>query len=234
MKVKVLMATLVVTLMLGVQSFANPCDSACVTPCGSCDSFASKRGGDMFSGLKRLMSGVRANNCDPCEPVVACNPCDEAFAACGPCDEVCSTPRLAMGGRLRNLFASRGCNPFDNCSPCGNLLDCGDFANACGPCDVIDNGCGTTRVRPFRNLFSNLRTNRDCFSDCGPCDIVADCSPCDPNGFGDSCGPRGHRFELPRLNLQGVFGGLRNRCNDGSICGPCDEVQPCDRNACFR
>jgi len=244
MKVKVLLATLVATLMLGVQGFANPCDSACVTPCGACDHFVAKRGGDLFSGLKRLVNGVRANNCDPCDPVVACNPCDDVFPICNPCDEVCGTPRLGMGGRLRNLLASRSCNAFDACSPCDAAFDCGpcDFVNDCGPCDITDNGCSTPRFRPFRSLLNNLRSNQGCFTDCGPCDgvvdcgpcdIVGDCGPCDPNGCDTSCGPRGHLFELPRLNLQRLFGGLRSRCNDGGACDPCAEVRPCDNN-CFR
>ena len=230
MKVRVLMATLVITLLLGVQGFANPCDRTCVDPCGSACNVV--RGGDLFSGLKRLVNGVRANNCDPCEPVVACNPCDDAFV-CNPCDDVCGTPRFNFGGRLRNLFSGPGCDDFGDCNPCDIVADC-------DPCGILDDGCSTPRFRPFRNLFNGLLAKRGCVTDCGPCDVVTDCDPCgvvDCNPCddvcGDYCGPRGHLFDLPRLNLSRLFNGLRiARCDDGT-CGPCDVVQPCDAN-CFR
>jgi len=233
------MATLVITLLLGVQGFANPCDSACFDPCSACDRGAV-RNGDLFGGLKRLLNGVRINNCDPCEPVVACNPCDDVAVACNPCDDVCSLPRGGFG-LFRNLFANQACTPCDSydngCDPCGIVVDC-------DPCGFADNGCATPAFRPFRNLFSGLRLNRDCFADCGPCDIVNDCGPCGfaaGNGPCDDvcsdnyCGPRGHLFELPRLNLGRLFNGLRlSRCDDGGLCNPCDEVRPCDDACCFR
>ena len=232
MRVKIFMATLAATLMLGVQGFANPC--ACVDPCGAtCDRFAV-RGGDLFSGLKRLVSGVRivANHCDPCDPVVACNPCDEV--ACNPCDEVCA-PRLGFGGRLRNLLAAPSlCSPCDGagdpfCNPC-------DFVRDCDPCGEV-NGCNTSRFS-LRGLnpFRNFRLNSGCFTDCSPCDAI--CSPCDAacgpcDGAGDvSCGPRGHLLDLPRFNLSRLFNGLRvARCN-AADCGPCDGVQPCNGVCC--
>ena len=217
MKVKIFMTTLAVTLMLGVQGFANPC--ACVDPCGAtCDRFAV-RGGDLFSGLKRLVSGVRiANNCDPCDPVVACNPCDEV--ACNPCDEVCA-PRLGFGGRLRNLLATPSlCSPCDAaCNPC-------DFVRDCDPCGEV-NGCSTPRFS-LRGLnpFRNFRLNSGCFADCSPCDAA--CGPCDDVNF---CGPRGHLLDLPRFNLSRMFSGLRiARC--AAECGPCDGVQPCNGVCC--
>gem|GEM_PF-1727485 len=245
MKVRVLMATLVITLLMGVQGFAGPCDFACVNPCAACDR-GVVRSGDLFGGLKRLVNGVRINTCDPCDPVVACNPCDDV-AICNPCDEVCSLPRGAgLGGRLRNLFANQACSPcdpYDNgCDPCGVVVDC-------DPCGMT-NGCNTPKLRPFRNLFNGFQLNRGCFTDCGPCDVVNDCDPCGfvagpcdfvndcgPCDFAcndNYCGPRGHLFELPRLNLGRLFNGLRlNKCNDGGICNPCDEVRPCE-TACFR
>ena len=244
MKVKIVMAALVVTLMLGVRGYANPCDAACVDPCGSCDRFV-ERGGDLFSGLKRLVSGVRtANNCDPCDPVVACNPCDEV--ACNPCDVACE-PRLGLGSRLRNLLAApsySNCNDFD-CSPC-------DLVANCDPCGEA-NFCASPKFS-FRNLnlFSGLRLNlnRGCFDECSPCDAAcgpcdaacgpcdAACGPCDAacgpcdEVCGDSCGPRGHLFDLPRFNLSKLFNNLRvNRCAVAN-CAPCDVVGPCDGACC--
>ena len=235
MKVKILMATLAITLMLGVQGFANPC--ACVDPCGAT---CVKGGGNLFSGLQRLVNGVRiANNCDPCDPVVACNPCDEV--TCDPCDAVCSTPRFGLGGRLRNLIAGPSqCSPCDgagncfdrNCSPCDSIIDC-------DPCSGSD-FCGPQRFS-LRNLnpFKGFRLNRGCATDCDPCDSAANCfdgcDPCDGaancfDGCGDSCGPRGHLFDLPRFNLSKLFSSLR-RCNAGD-CGPCDSVQPCEGVCC--
>jgi len=251
MKVKILMAALVVTLMLGVRGYANPCDAACVDPCGpSCDRF-SVRGGDLFSGLKRLVNGVRiANNCNPCDAVVACNPCD--VVACDPCDAVCNAPRgIGLGGRLRNLLASPSlCGP---CDAAGNCFDaqCGpcDVVRDCDPCGEIDS-CARPRfsLRSL-NLFGGLRLNRGCFTDCdpcngvadcgpcdsvacGPCDFVADCGPCDVVCGDNYCGPRGHLFDLPRVNLSRLFDRIRvARCNV-SDCGPCDEVRPCDSACC--
>jgi len=228
MKVKIFVAALAAALVMSVQGFANgffsPCDARCVDPCAACDHRPIARSGDMFSGLKRLVSGVRANNCDPCEPVVACNPCDA----------VCGLPRVSLGNRLRSMFATRGCNDFDLCGPCDIV--------ACDPCGIVDNGCfddgcGPRFNRPFRNLFGGFRLNRSgCFVDCdprGPCDIVA-CDPCDfvCNDF-DRCGPR--RFELPQFNFRGLFGGLRNnRCIDSHMCDPCEKVGPCCESRFFR
>jgi len=239
MKVKVLMATLVTTLLLGVQSFANPCDSACVDPCAACN--GSAKTGQLFSGLKKLVSGTRFSNCAPCDAVVACNPCDE-LAACNPCDEVaCDQPcGVGLGGRLRNLFASRTCTPCDfasECTPC-------DVVASCDPCDPcgLDN-CGKPKFS-FKGLkpFKGLSLGRGCLTDCGPCDEIGDCAPCDnlldcspcDDLCGDSyCGPRGRLLELPRISLSKLFGGIRSRCDDGGTCGPCDQVGPCD-DACFR
>ena len=230
MKVKILVATLAITLLLSVQGFANgflhPCDARCVDPCGPCG-WQAQRSGDLFSGLRALVNGVgaRVHNCDPCEAVLACNPCDAVCA---------SLPRLGVGNRLRNLFAQRGCFDGFDCGPCDVVVNC-------DPCAVVDNGCFDgcgPGFSPLRNLFSGLRLNRGCFTDCGdfnacdPCGFVADRGPCDfaCNGF-DACGPR---FQLPRFNL---FGGLRaNRCIDANLCDPCDQVAagPCDRRFFFR
>ena len=219
MKVRILMATLVITLMLGVQGFSSPCDSACVDPCAACNGGAVKC--DLFSGLKKLVNGVHFNNCDPCDGVVACNPCDD-LAACNPCDDVCCVPKAGLGGRLRGLFASPACTPcdiVDNCKPC-------DFANNCDPCG---NCCAAPKFT-LRGLFSGM--NRGCNTNCEPCNAC--CDPCDPCGFGNGCGddgcgngcgPRGHLIDLPRLNLGRLFGGLR-RCDDGG-CNPCDNVRDC-------
>ena len=231
MKVRVLMAALVVTLLMGVRGFANPCDQACVDPCGACDRGVA-RTGDLFSGLKKLVNGVRlSNNCSPCDAVLACNPCDEA-AACNPCDEVaCDTPRFGLGGRLRNLLASP-----QSCTPCDGVAGCGpcDVVSDCNPCEEID-FCGPRRfslrgLNPFKNVSFGRGA---CATDCSPCDVVADCGPCDVACGDDYCGPRGHLVDLPRINLSRLFDRVRlGKCNDG-VCGPCDEVQPCD-NACFR
>ena len=216
------MATLVATLVMGVQGFANPCDGACKDPCSACNQYA--RSGDLFSGLKKLVNGVRVNNCDPCDAVVACNPCDEL--ACNPCDDVCSTPRISLGGRLRGLFASHACSPCDaltDCNPC-------DVAD-CDPCGC-DNGCRTKFS--LGGLFSGFRLNRSCASDCGPCDKVGDCGPCDcacnpcDEACGDTCCPRGHLFDLPRFKLGRLFNGFNfNRCCDDGSCNPCDVVKDC-------
>ncbi|MDR0327840.1 MAG: hypothetical protein LBI05_06050 [Planctomycetaceae bacterium] len=224
MKVRVLMATLVITLLLGVQGFASPfpCDSACTDPCASCTVMK----GDLFSGLKRLVSGVRMNNCDPCDSIVACNPCD--MTECGPCDDVCGT-KCPLGGRLRGLFASSNCSPCDQaeCTPCG-ITDC-------DPCDPCGAGCGPKFK--LRNLFSGLHLGGcspcdACNTDCLPCDPCGDgsCGPCDPCGTG--CGPRGHLLDLPRIKFGKLFSSCRlGGCDDGS-CNPCDEVcKPCD--SCF-
>ena len=230
MKVKILMATLVITLLVGVQGFANPCDSACVDPCAACGT----KGGNLFFGLKKLVNGVRCNpGCDPCDAVTACNPCDET-AFCNPCDEIaCDLPRINLGGRLRSLFANAACTPCDqigDCAPC-------DYAADCDPCGMTD-GCCAPKFA-FRNLFSGFRL-RGCATDCGPCDNIcgpcddicgpcdADCGPCD-DICGDGCGPRGHLFDFPRIKLTKLFGGF-GRCNDG--CDPCGEVQPCDSACC--
>ena len=225
MKIRVLMATLVITLMMGVQGFANPCDMACVDPCSACNQYT--KSGDLFSGLKRLVNGVRINSCDPCDPVVACTPCDSAID-CNPCDDVCSTPRISLGGRLRSLFASQACGPCDvvnDCNPC-------DIVTDCDPCGA-DNGCGSPRFS-LRGLFSGFRLNSGCVTDCGPCDMVGDCGPCDvicnpcDDVCGDSCSPRGRLLDLPRVNLGRLFSGFRSTgCDDNGLCGPCDVVQDC-------
>ena len=244
MKVRILMATLAVTLMLGVQGYANPC--ACVDPCGA----TCVKSGNLFSGLKRLVNGgCTANNCDPCDAVVACNPCD--VVSCDPCDTVCDLPRLGLGGRLRNLLAAPSlCNPCDGAGNC--------FDNNCGPCDCITNcnPCGETDccavprfslrgLNPFKGL-------RGCSTGCDPCTGAENCfnGSCDPcnnacfdkncdpcnnacfDGCGDSCGPRGHLFDLPRISLSKLFGSVRIvKCN-ASDCGPCDNVRPCNGVCC--
>ena len=241
MKVKVLMATLVTTLLLGIQGFAaSPCDFACVDPCASCNGFAPKC--DLFSGLKKLVSGVRCNpGCDPCDAVTACHPCDE-FAFCGPCDDICCMPKIGLGGRLKGLFASQACY-----APCND--------NGCYPCDVVSdcdpcgyNACSTPKFT-LRGLFGGFR---GCNSDCGPCDVVGDCGPCDFAGNGNCfagdcdpcgacgnnyCGPRGHLLDLPRVSLKKLFGGVRFvGCSDNG-CDPCGEVGsrfPCPCDKCSR
>ena len=253
MKVRVLMATLVIALVMGVQGFANPCDSACVDPCAACNGCV--KNSNLFSGLKKLVSGAHFSNCSPCDSVVACNPCDEA-GLCNPCDEVaCNTPCVNMGGRLRNLFASHGCSPCDavgDCTPCDR-----DCFGSCDPCGEV--ACKPKCSLP--KLFGGFRLHRGCDSDCGPCDVVGNCGPCDnihdchpcdnacnnpcdracnggcDDGCGSGCcGPRGRLLDLPRINLSKLFGTCRiARCDDGG-CNPCDEVRncmPCD-NACFR
>lgn len=250
MKCKVLMAALVITLLMGVRGFASPCDPAC-DPCGACDGCVQSC--DLFSGLKKLVNGVRLNDCGPCDGVVACNPCDD-FAECDPCGDMnCNDnclPKVALGQRLRNLFASRNCNPCDeigDCAPgdvsCDPCADCGDFS--------CDDSCVAPRFS-LRNLFKGSRLG-NCETDCNPCDVVAECDPCevvaecnpcddlcntdcDPCGnlCDDGCGPRGHLFDLPRISLKKFFGGFRN-CGDDMSCNPCDEVQcnPCD-DTCIR
>ena len=216
MKVRIFMATLAVTLMLSVQGYANPC--ACVDPCGSaaCNHFSAR--GDLFSGLKRLVNGVRiAPNCDPCVPVLASNPCDAI--ACNPCDMVCDMPRLGLGSRLRNLLAAPSyCNP---CNGAGNCFDanCGpcDFAANCDPCGPNDY-CAPQRFtfrgfNPFRGLL-----NRGCYTACDPCNGVAgncfdrDCTPCNgvANCFDRNFGP---------------CNGVAN-CFDRN-CGPCHSAGNC-------
>ena len=246
MKVKVLMATLVITLLVGVQGFANPCDSVCCDPCAACGT----NGGNLFFGLKKLVSGVRCNpGCDPCDPIVACTPCDEVCSPCdnicGPCDDVCCTPKF----NFRKLFSFRlrGCNDndCDPCGPCGTNCEpcdpcgtnCGPCDPCCDPCDPCGTGCGPKFN--LRKLFSfRLRGCNDndcgpCDNICGPCDDIcgpcdADCGPCD-DVCGNYCGPRGHLFDLPRIKLTKLFGGF-GRCNDG--CDPCGIVQPCDSACC--
>ena len=243
MKSKVLMAALVITLLMGVRGFASPCDQACVDPCGACDRSVKC---DLFSGLKKLVNGVRlCNDCGPCDGVVACNPCDDA-ATCDPCGEVdCCQPKIELGKRLRNLFASNACNPCDvanDCNPCDNVSDC----DPCG--DVCNTGCCFAPRFSLRDMFKGFRLNRGCESDCGPCDNVsncdpcgdarncgpcdcaADCNPCD-DVCGTHCGRHGHLLDLPRVSLKKLFDGFRvGRCNDG--CNPCDEVRPCDNTCC--
>ena len=128
MKSRVLMAALVVTLLMGVRGFASPCDPAC-DPCGACDGCV--RTCDLFSGLKKLVNGVRLNNCGPCDGVVACNPCDEAVV-CNPCDDVCGDgcgprghlldlPRVNLKRLFDGIRISRcdtGCGPCDEVKPC--------------------------------------------------------------------------------------------------------------------
>ena len=241
MKCKVLMAALVITLLMGIRGFASPCDSACSDPCGACDGCVKSC--DLFSGLKKLVNGVRlSNNCGPCDGVVACNPCDDSVA-CNPCDEVgCNDgclPKIELGKRLRHLFASNACNPCDevgkgNCGPC-------DVAANCDPCgNCSDDGCGAPKFR-LRNLFKDFCANRGCDDgscgpcdevgkgNCGPCDDAAHCDPCG-NLCDNGCGPRGHLFDLPRISLKRLFGGLRG-CDEGG-CNPCDEVRPCDKTCC--
>jgi hypothetical protein len=59
------------------------------------------------------------------------------------------------------------------------------------------------------------------------------CNPCDEVCGDTYCGPRGHLLDLPRINLGRLFSGLRiNRCNDGGVCNPCDEVRPCNSACC--
>ena len=282
MKVRILMVTLAVALMLGVQGYANPCDCAGVDPCGSCDRFAAK--GDLFFGLKRLVNGVRATtHCEPCDGVVACNPCDTV--ACDPCNTVCDVPRLGLGGRLRNLLATPSCNPCNGAGSCNDVN--------CDPCNGARNcfdGCGDNYCAPARftlrglNPFRNVSLSRGCFADCDPCNGAGNCFDrncdpcngaancfdrncdpcngaancfdrncdpcngaancfdrnCDPcNGAcnfdgcgGNYCGPRGHLFDLPRISLSKLFGGVRFARCSATDCGPCDSVQPCNGICC--
>ncbi|MCL2711469.1 MAG: hypothetical protein FWE95_11370, partial [Planctomycetaceae bacterium] len=192
MKVRIFMATLAVTLMLGVQGYANPC--SCVDPCGAtCDHFAAK--GGLFSGLKRLVSGGHIAHCDPCDAVLACNPCDAL--ACDPCDTVCNLPRLGLGSRLRNLLAAPAyCNP---CNGAGNCYDA-----SCDPCNGAGNcfdGCGDNYCAPKRFTFRGFNPfrgilNRGCYTDCDPCNGAGNCfdRSCDPcngaaNCFDRNCHP---------------------------------------------
>ena len=253
MKVRILMATLAVSLLVSIQGFANPCDSACVDPCAACN--RNVAGCDLFSGLKRLVNGVHVNSCDPCDAVVACN-LGSDFAACNPCDDVaCNSSHCGLGGRLRGLFASPSCTPCDftnDCGPCDNRFNC----DPCG-CDGCNTGCGPRFTLRSLNPFKGLNF-RGCNSDCGPCDMAGNgknCGPCDCLGrncgmcdnsalcnpcddvCGDAyCGPRGHLLDLPRVSLKKLFGGLRTfGCNDRDFCNPCDNVcpRPCD-DACYR
>ena len=242
MKCKVLMAALVITLLMGVRGFANPCDQACVDPCGANDGCVKSC--DLFSGLKKLVNGVRlSNNCGPCDGVVACNPCDDV-AVCNPCDEVgCNDgclPKIELGKRLRNLFASHGCNPCNPCDEVGNCNPCDDVA--CDPCCNVgcDDGCCSPKFS-FRGLFKGFRLSGCRDNDCNPCDEVGNCNPCDDvacDPCGNTCNPcddacnggRGYLFDLPRISLKKLFGGFRGCCDSG--CNPCDEVRPCDNTCC--
>lgn len=229
MKSRVFMAALVVTLLMGVKTYASdcgPCDAAACDPCGDVTCVKSC---DLFSGLKKLVNGIKISDCKPCDGVVACNPCDDAATECNPCDEAgcddaCGS-KFALGKRLRGLFASRSCDTGE-CNPCDQVAD----NSACGPCDGVDEGCNTPCKLPrlsLKKLFSGLHVAK-----CDPCDQVADdsaCGPCDEvcdDGCGTSCG-RGHLIDLPRLNLKKLFDGLAiGKCDTG--CGPCDQAADCN------
>ena len=226
MKVRILMAALAFTLMLGVRGYANPCDSACVDPCGACNGCVGGNGG-LFSGLKRLVNGGRINNCDPCDAVVACNPCDEV--SCDPCNVACDLPRFGLGSRLRNLLTAPSyCTP---CNGAGNCFDanCGpcDFAaRNCDPCNGADY-CGNDYCGPSRlslrslNPFKGLQLNRGCFDGCDPCNGAGNC-------FNANCDPCGNARNCFNANC-GPCNGAGN-CFDAN-CGPCDFAD-CNGNYC--
>ena len=227
MKVRIFMATLAVTLMLGVQGYANPC--SCVDPCGAtCDHFAAK--GGLFSGLKRLVSGGHIAHCDPCDAVLACNPCDAL--ACDPCDTVCNLPRLGLGSRLRNLLAAPAyCNP---CNGAGNCYDA-----SCDPCNGAGNcfdGCGDNYCAPKRFTFRGFNPfrgilNRGCYTDCDPCNGAGNCfdRSCDPcngaaNCFDRNCHPCNGAANCFDRNCDPCNGAAN--CFD-RFCDPCNGAGNC-------
>ncbi len=244
MKSRILMATLVVTLMLGVQSFANDC-GAC-DPCNPCDNVSCGKSCDLFSGLKNLLANRPSfSQCGPCDSVVACDPCGESN--CDPCGEVGCDPCDPCGKGsfrpFRGLFASwksNGCGPCDaicgdnDCTPCDDI--CGPCDGDCGPCD--DLGCDPCGREGFslRKFFSRARGCDPCDAICGdngcdPCDAVCGDNGCDPcESICDPCGDTGCKkygsiFDKPRRSIKKFFDGFA--C--GSSCGPCDATcGPCD------
>ncbi len=258
MKSRVLMATLIVTLMLGARIYAGdcgPCDPAC-DPCGACT--GCSKSCDLFSGLKKLAACNpcdQVSDCGPCDGVVACSPCDVADCSpCGACGDVgCDTrcnKRGTFGKRLRAAFApERGCDPCaqidDSCSPCDDV--CGTGCN-----DGCGTGCNQERFT-FRKFFRGFRLAGKCGGacsdpcgacnvDCDPCGNVVDCDPCGACGdgcgdvscdpCGSTCGPKyGRLLDKPRRNVKKFFDGLfsDHGCRADNGCNPCD---PCGVGSC--
>lgn len=254
MKSRVLMATLIVTLMLGARIYAGdcgPCDPAC-DPCGACTSCCKSC--DLFSGLKKLAACNPCDqvaDCGPCDGVVACSPCDVADCdPCGACGDLGCNARcgkkFTFGKRLRDAFVGpKGCDPCGpcdtDCGPCDDVACCD---SACDPCGACDTGCNKERFT-FRKFFRGFRVSgkcgdaccdpcgacdTGCGNDCGACDACdLGCDPCgdvacDP--CGSSCAPKyGRLFDKPRRNVKKFFDGLFS--DNG--CNPCD---PCGTGSC--
>ncbi|MDR2642863.1 MAG: hypothetical protein LBC74_08715 [Planctomycetaceae bacterium] len=240
MKFRIMMATLVVTLLMGARIYASDCD-----PCEAIDACGdTHKSCDLFAGLKKLVK-----NCTPCdqaadcgaEGVVACSPCEEAAAAdpCGEvnCDDFCKGHRFTFGKRLRSFFSIKPvCNPCDeaaDCDPCGEAADNAD----CGGCD---DGCGNDcafEYRPFslRRFIKRIslagRCNDGCTDPCGEagdCGTTDDCSPCESSCDGYRPIRLGRLVDLPRRSLKRFFDGFRvGSCETG--CNPCDPAcdDPC-------
>ncbi|MDR1290390.1 MAG: hypothetical protein LBK06_04230 [Planctomycetaceae bacterium] len=230
MKFRIMMATLVVTLLMGARIYASDCD-----PCEAIDACGdTHKSCDLFAGLKKLV-----RNCTPCdqaadcgtEGVVACSPCEEV--ACDPCGETdCGDlhygHRFTFGKRLRSFFSIKpACNPCDeasNCDPCGEATDC-------NPCD---NSCIEFRPFSLRRFIKRIslagRCNDGCVDPCGEaeCGVTEDCSPCEST-CERQCPIRiGRLVDLPRRGLKRFFDGFHvTSCDTG--CNPCDPIcnDPC-------
>ncbi|MDR2345860.1 MAG: hypothetical protein LBE18_07310 [Planctomycetaceae bacterium] len=234
MKFRIMMATLVVTLLMGVRIYANDCD-----PCEAIDACGdTHKSCDLFAGLKKLVK-----NFTPCdqvadcgtEGVVACSPCDEAATdPCGEadCGDLCNGHRFTFGKRLRSFFSIKAaCNPCDeaaDCDPCGETIETDCNSDSC------------IEFRPFslRRFIKRIslagRCNDGCVDPCGETcgEVTDDCSPCD-----STCDNTCDRFrpirlgrivDLPRRGLKRFFDGFKiATCDSG--CNPCDPAcdDPC-------
>ncbi|MDR2172271.1 MAG: hypothetical protein LBP59_19170 [Planctomycetaceae bacterium] len=233
MKFRIMMATLVVTLLMGARIYASDCD-----PCEAIDACGdTHKSCDLFAGLKKLVK-----NCTPCdqaadcgtEGVVACSPCEEAATdpcAEANCGDLYNGHRFTFGKRLRSFFSIKAaCNPCDEVADCD---PCGEAAEAdCNPCD---NSCIDFRPFSLRKFIKRIslagRCNDGCVDPCGEASndgVTEDCSPCESSC--DSYRPirLGRLVDLPRRGLKRFFDGFRvASCDTG--CNPCDPAcdDPC-------
>ena len=202
MKVKMMIVAIGLALLMVSQASAQqcgPCSAA--APCNSCDSCYAQPC-DLFSGLRSLLKSrpVYGANCSPCDPVVACGPCEVAGpTVCDPGPAACD-PGCALGNGCncglfngRRIFADPR-PQFGACVADPGVCDpavagpcdpgCGLAAPACGGCGLANDCCCPGPVAKFltksrcgaKKLFRNLFGTFDC--GCGSYGPVA--GPCGP------------------------------------------------------
>ena len=234
MKLKLAIATVVMSVAMCTSSYGQLLDrmlgrdccgceqatSCCDTPARGCGGglfnltinmpfshCGGGCGGGGFFGGPGLFGGHGCGGCG--------GGCGET-AGCGDACGGCGGGLLSGMGGFR-LF-SRGCG-------CGALADCAPApapAPACGGCDT-GCGCGFGGGR-LRGMFAGLgsRMGCGCHNDCGGCEPAPAPAPADPCGCDNGC----------NSGCGGLLANLRGRLgNRGCGCG-C-RVQRAPRTVCF-